>query len=70
MIREMRKNCSTMRILRRGVCRFFFCRNFTIQKLLPRYLHVKAKAKPEEITAFQTGSSSAFFFVHSKSFVL
>jgi hypothetical protein len=34
----------------------FFFRNFTIARLLPRFLHIKPKAKPEEIAAFQTGN--------------
>jgi hypothetical protein len=32
-----------------------YFRNFTIKKLLPRFLHVKPKAKPEEIQAFRDG---------------
>ena len=33
--------------------------NFTIPNLIPRFLHIKPKAKPEEIDAFKTGQSSA-----------
>jgi len=32
-----------------------YFRNFTIKNLLPRFLHVKPKAKPEEIRAFEDG---------------
>jgi hypothetical protein len=32
-----------------------YFRNFTIKKLLPRFLHVKPKAKPDKIQALQDG---------------
>lgn len=35
------------------------CREFTIQKLLPRFLHVKPKAKPSNIVPFE---KSIFLF--------
>ena len=35
---------------------FLLFRNFTIDKLMPRFIHVKPKAKPEEIGAFQTSN--------------
>jgi len=35
---------------------YFLFRNFTIVDLMPRFLHVKPKAKPEEIDAFKTSN--------------
>ena len=35
-----------------------FSRKFTIANLMPRFLHVKPKAKPEEIDAFKKGIST------------
>ena len=32
-----------------------FYRNFTIDNLIPRFLHVKPKAKPDEINPFIKG---------------
>ncbi len=32
-----------------------YCRNFTIHELMPRFLHVKPKATPEEIEPFKPG---------------
>ena len=40
-------------------------RNSTIQRLMPRYLHVKAKAKPEEIDVFHNGMICFDFIIIS-----
>jgi hypothetical protein len=40
---------------------YFDFRNFTILNLMPRFLHVKPQAKPEEIDAFK--NSNSFFSI-------